>query len=333
LSVCSWAIQFSLGLHEDGKGGEETRGVVKVSEEGGRALTPSKQGTESTGTRKGKMGIDGQRRGSEVKLQGHSESLHSLPDTAGLQWSRTWMCSVYVPQAHPEWHSGSGQESLGDRMGVLTAKAVLCLTLHCQCEAEVLGSPASAGRVVQTRMWLGSKWFEGEGAGREESQVEKEAKADKTCCCVMNSLTEYLFSPFVAYQAMQQYSCGTGRPALYQPQQPVTVPTSASYPNPAPNTTPPYLPPARSVPSSLYPGQPQLSPTSPNPISSFPLPPSGASFQHGTPGPSATSVAYALPTGPPGTLPATSDLPASQRTGLRLDRGQAGRGRILLVVN
>ncbi|XP_075277287.1 protein transport protein Sec31A isoform X4 [Opisthocomus hoazin] len=117
------------------------------------------------------------------------------------------------------------------------------------------------------------------------------------------------------YQAMQQYSCGTGRPALYQPQQPVTVPTSASYPNPAPNTTPPYLPPARSVPSSLYPGQPQPSPTSPNPISSFPLPPSGASFQHGTPGPSATSVAYALPTGPPGTLPATSDLPASQRTG------------------
>ncbi|NXT43858.1 SC31A protein, partial [Pelecanoides urinatrix] len=119
------------------------------------------------------------------------------------------------------------------------------------------------------------------------------------------------------YQATQQYSCGTGEPALYQPQQPIAVPATASYPNPAPNTTPPYLPsaPAHSVPSPLYPGQPQPSPTSLNPISSFPLPPSGASFQHGRPGPPATSVAYALPTGPTGTLPATSDLPASQRTG------------------
>ncbi|NWS61677.1 SC31A protein, partial [Chunga burmeisteri] len=119
------------------------------------------------------------------------------------------------------------------------------------------------------------------------------------------------------YQATQQYSCGTGGPTLYQPQQPVAVPASASYPNPVPNTTPPYLPsaPAHSVPSPLYPGQPQPSPTSLNPISSFPLPPSGASFQHGRPGPPATSVAYALPTGPTGTLPATSDLPASQRTG------------------
>ncbi|XP_054058477.1 protein transport protein Sec31A isoform X4 [Rissa tridactyla] len=119
------------------------------------------------------------------------------------------------------------------------------------------------------------------------------------------------------YQATQQYSCGTGGPALYQPQQPIAVPASASYPTPAPNTTPPYLPsaPAHSMPSPLYPGQPQPSPTSLNPVSSFPLPPSGTSFQHGRPGPPATSVAYALPTGPTGTLPATSDLPASQRTG------------------
>ncbi|NXF49458.1 SC31A protein, partial [Oceanites oceanicus] len=119
------------------------------------------------------------------------------------------------------------------------------------------------------------------------------------------------------YQATQQYSCGTGGPALYQPQQPIAVPATASYPNPVPNTTPPYLSsaPAHSVPSPLYPGQPQPSPTSLNPVSSFPLPPSGASFQHGRPGPPATSVAYALPTGPTGTLPATSDLPASQRTG------------------
>uniref|UniRef100_A0A663LXB2 Protein transport protein Sec31A n=1 Tax=Athene cunicularia TaxID=194338 RepID=A0A663LXB2_ATHCN len=120
------------------------------------------------------------------------------------------------------------------------------------------------------------------------------------------------------YQATQQYSCGTGGPALYQPQQPIAVPASASYTNPAPNTTPPYLPsaPAHSLPSPLYPGQPQPSPTSLNPVCSFPLP-LGASFQHGRPGPPATSVAYALPTGPTGTLPATSDLPASQRTGLQ----------------
>ncbi|NXE92503.1 SC31A protein, partial [Menura novaehollandiae] len=119
------------------------------------------------------------------------------------------------------------------------------------------------------------------------------------------------------YQATQQYSSGTGGPALYQPQQPIPVPASASYPNPAPNTTPSYLPsaPAHSMPSPLYPGQPQPAPTSLNPISSFPVPPSGTSFQHGRPGPPATSVAYALPTGPTGTLPATSDLPASQRTG------------------
>ncbi|KAM6072708.1 protein transport protein Sec31A isoform 3-T3 [Theristicus caerulescens] len=107
------------------------------------------------------------------------------------------------------------------------------------------------------------------------------------------------------YQATQQYSCGTGGPALYQPQQPIAVPASASYLNPAPNTTPLYLPsaPAHSVPSPLYPGQPQPSPTSLNPVSSFPLPPSGASFQHGRPGPPATSVAYALPTGPTESLP------------------------------
>lgn len=37
--MCSWAIQFSLGLHEDGKGDEETRAVVEVSEEGGGQST------------------------------------------------------------------------------------------------------------------------------------------------------------------------------------------------------------------------------------------------------------------------------------------------------
>ncbi|KAM6076159.1 protein transport protein Sec31A isoform 7-T8 [Chlamydotis macqueenii] len=117
------------------------------------------------------------------------------------------------------------------------------------------------------------------------------------------------------YQAAQQYSCGTGGPALYQPQQPNAVPASASYPNPAPNTTPPYLPsaPAHFVPSPLYPGQPQPSPTSLNPVSSFPLPPSGTSFQHGRPGPPATSVAYALPTGPTGPQNGWNDPPTLNR--------------------
>ncbi|NXA41288.1 SC31A protein, partial [Eudromia elegans] len=119
------------------------------------------------------------------------------------------------------------------------------------------------------------------------------------------------------YQATQPYSFGTGGPAVYQPQQPVASPASASYPNAAPNPTPPYLPsaPSHAMPSPLYPGQPQPSPTGLNPASAFTQPPSGASFQHGRPGPPATSVAYALPTGPTGTLPATSDVPASQRTG------------------
>lgn len=162
--------------------------------------------------------------------------------------------------------------------------------------------------------------------GRGLKRGESGSRGRWNRCSVMNSLTDCFLSLFVAYQATQQYSSGTGGPALYQPQQPIAVPASASYPSPAPNTTPSYLPsaPAHSMPSPLYPGQPQPSPTSLNPVSSFPVPPSGTSFQHGRPGPPATSVAYALPTGPTGTLPATSDLPASQRTGLRLDRG-AGR--------
>ncbi|XP_062430283.1 protein transport protein Sec31A isoform X11 [Rhea pennata] len=117
------------------------------------------------------------------------------------------------------------------------------------------------------------------------------------------------------YQATQQYSFGTGGPAVYQPQQPITAPASASYTNPAPNPTPPYLPsaPSHTMPSPLYPGQPQPSPASLNPASSCPLPPSGASFQHGRPGPPATSVAYALPTGPTGPQNGWNDPPALNR--------------------
>ncbi|KAM4673256.1 protein transport protein Sec31A isoform 11-T13 [Amazona ochrocephala] len=116
------------------------------------------------------------------------------------------------------------------------------------------------------------------------------------------------------YQAAQQHSRGTGGLALYQPQQPIAAPASASYPNPAPNTTPPYPPsaPAHFMYSPLYPGQPQPSPTSLNP-SSLPLPPSGASFQLGRPGPPATSVANALPTGPTGPQNGWNDPPALNR--------------------
>ncbi|KAM6440979.1 protein transport protein Sec31A isoform 2-T3 [Liasis olivaceus] len=110
----------------------------------------------------------------------------------------------------------------------------------------------------------------------------------------------------------QQYSF---RPSLYQLQQPPLVPpTSTSYPTP----NPPYMPsnPASAMPPPLYPSQPQASPTSLNPSPSLPPPPrSGASFQHGRPGATASSLPYTLPPGPTGTETATSELAASQRTG------------------
>ncbi|XP_042323075.1 protein transport protein Sec31A isoform X5 [Sceloporus undulatus] len=119
-------------------------------------------------------------------------------------------------------------------------------------------------------------------------------------------------------QPAQQYSYGTGGPSLYQPQQQPLAPpppaASVSYTNP----NPPYIPsnPPSSMPSPLYPAQPQPSPTTLNPSSPLPPPPppSGASFQHGRPGAPASSMPYALPPGPTGTEPATSELAASQRT-------------------
>lgn len=127
---------------------------------------------------------------------------------------------------------------------------------------------------------------------------------------------KFLFLPLdVAYQPAQQYSFGTGGSAVYRPQQPVAPPASNAYPNT------PYISPAAS-----YSGQPQLysvqqapSPTSSS-AAAFPPPPSsGASFQHGGPGAPPSSSAYALPPGTTGTPPAASELPASQRTGLRLE--------------
>uniref|UniRef100_A0A8C4PR65 Protein transport protein Sec31A n=1 Tax=Equus asinus asinus TaxID=83772 RepID=A0A8C4PR65_EQUAS len=111
------------------------------------------------------------------------------------------------------------------------------------------------------------------------------------------------------------YSFGTGGSAMYQPQQPVAPSASNAYPNT------PYISSASSYSgqSQLYAAQHQVSPPTSSPTASFPPPSSsGASFQHGGPGAPPSSSAYALPPGTTGTLPAASELPASQRTGLRL---------------
>ncbi|EFB22390.1 hypothetical protein PANDA_000263, partial [Ailuropoda melanoleuca] len=114
------------------------------------------------------------------------------------------------------------------------------------------------------------------------------------------------------YQPAQQYSFGTGGSTMYRPQQPVAPSASNAYPNT------PYISPASSYSgqSQLYASQLQASPPTSSSAASFPPPPSsGASFQHGGPGAPPSSSAYALPPGTTGTLPAASELPASQRTG------------------
>uniref|UniRef100_G3R7K0 Protein transport protein Sec31A n=1 Tax=Gorilla gorilla gorilla TaxID=9595 RepID=G3R7K0_GORGO len=114
------------------------------------------------------------------------------------------------------------------------------------------------------------------------------------------------------YQPAQPYPFGTGGSAMYRPQQPVAPPTSNTYPNT------PYISSASSYTgqSQLYAAQHQASSPTSSPATSFPPPPSsGASFQHGGPGAPPSSSAYALPPGTTGTLPAASELPASQRTG------------------
>ncbi|XP_050646034.1 protein transport protein Sec31A isoform X6 [Macaca thibetana thibetana] len=113
------------------------------------------------------------------------------------------------------------------------------------------------------------------------------------------------------YQPAQPYPFGTGGSAMYRPQQPVAPPTSNAYPNT------PYISSASSYSgqSQLYAAQHQASSPTSSPATSFPPPPSsGASFQHGGPGAPPSSSAYALPPGTTGTLPAASELPASQRT-------------------
>ncbi|XP_053108118.1 protein transport protein Sec31A isoform X3 [Hemicordylus capensis] len=125
-------------------------------------------------------------------------------------------------------------------------------------------------------------------------------------------------------QPAQPYSFGTGGPSLYQPQQqPLAPPASASYANP----NPPYMPsnPPSTMPSPLYPAQPQASPTTLNPSSlpPPPPPPSDASFQHGRPGGPASSMPFGLPPGPTGTESATAEFSASQRTEYQSIQDQA----------
>ncbi|XP_035930281.1 protein transport protein Sec31A isoform X7 [Halichoerus grypus] len=113
------------------------------------------------------------------------------------------------------------------------------------------------------------------------------------------------------YQPAQQYSFGTGGSTMYRPQQPVAPSASNAYPNT------PYISAASSYSgqSQLYATQHQASPPTSSSAAAFPPPPSsGASFQHGGPGAPPSSLAYALPPGTTGTLPAASELPASQRT-------------------
>ncbi|XP_075060395.1 protein transport protein Sec31A isoform X5 [Mixophyes fleayi] len=93
------------------------------------------------------------------------------------------------------------------------------------------------------------------------------------------------------YPQSQQYSYGSGGPAVYQPQQ------SASIPSASPYHSSPYASSSHSAPQPHYAVQPQSSPGSSSSPSSTFLPP-GASFQHGGPGAPATSAPYTMP--PPG---------------------------------
>ncbi|XP_044537461.1 protein transport protein Sec31A isoform X8 [Gracilinanus agilis] len=112
------------------------------------------------------------------------------------------------------------------------------------------------------------------------------------------------------YQPAQQYSFGTGGPAMYQPQQPSPLPASNAYSNP------PYIPSSASSHSGqapLYAAQHQASPNTPSPMSAFPPPPSGAPFQHGGPGAPPSSTAYGLPPGSTGPQNGWNDPPALNR--------------------
>ncbi|XP_073398861.1 protein transport protein Sec31A isoform X3 [Dendrobates tinctorius] len=107
------------------------------------------------------------------------------------------------------------------------------------------------------------------------------------------------------YSPSQQYY-GSEGPAVYQPQPSASIPSASPYNNPSYTSSAPQPP---------YPVQPQHPPVS-TPSSPHSFPPPGPSFQHARPGAPATSAPYAMPPPPgsTGTLPAASELPASQRT-------------------
>ncbi|XP_013371625.1 PREDICTED: protein transport protein Sec31A isoform X9 [Chinchilla lanigera] len=112
------------------------------------------------------------------------------------------------------------------------------------------------------------------------------------------------------YQPAQQYSFGTGGPAMYRPPQPSAPPAASAYPNtPYVSSTASY-----SGHAPLYTAQhPTSSPTS-SPVAAFPPPSSsGASFQHGGPGAPPSSSAYALPPGTTGSQNGWNDPPALNR--------------------
>ncbi|XP_053559335.1 protein transport protein Sec31A isoform X3 [Bombina bombina] len=103
------------------------------------------------------------------------------------------------------------------------------------------------------------------------------------------------------YPQSQQYSYGSGGPAVYQPQ-PTSVPSASPYHNPS------YAASSHSASQPLYPGQSQPTPVpSSSSSSSFPSP-TGASFQHGGPGAPATSAPYPLPPTGPTEYPSAQDM-------------------------
>ncbi|XP_063103242.1 protein transport protein Sec31A isoform X18 [Cavia porcellus] len=111
------------------------------------------------------------------------------------------------------------------------------------------------------------------------------------------------------YQPAQQYSFGTGGPAMYRPQQPSAPPASSTYLNTA------YVSSATSYSghSPLYAAQHPTSSTS-SPAAAFPPPSAlGTSFQHGGPGAPPSSSAYALPPGTTGSQNGWNDPPALNR--------------------
>ncbi|XP_075139846.1 protein transport protein Sec31A isoform X2 [Leptodactylus fuscus] len=107
------------------------------------------------------------------------------------------------------------------------------------------------------------------------------------------------------YPPSQQYYGSEG--PVYQPQPSVSLPSASPYHSSS------YASSSHTAPQPHYPVPPQHPPVSTSSSPSFPPP--GPSFQHARPGVPAASAPYAIPPpGPTGTLPAASELPASQRT-------------------